>query len=463
MGIKSDDLVQEFSRQLYLGRGAFFVGSGLSVPSGLPDWLGLMRKMANSRLGIKLTERDNLPLIAQFIVNQASGNRGPLLSHLRETLSKKFAMNRYHAALSRTNVSTIWTTNFDTLIEQAMQIHQAVQVKSTDEAISCSIGTPSVEVVKMHGCIGNGSCDNLVVTQEDYEEFFHRRPATAQKLSQDLIEKSFLFVGYSYNDPNVQNVVIQARRLSGKMARPHFMVIKKIQNKNKAEQQRQQLRQDLWLQDLSRLGIYACQIDDFQDLEKILDDLSLASRGNSIFVTGGHLRSERKRVDQLKKLGSLLAKETDLILLDGQSSGVSRVVASKYLEVCINGKSEIHSRVKLFPNPYAANPNFSNDASLLPTLKEWRAPLLKSARIVVVFDGGIGTRAEVEVAKELGCLIVPVPEKNGDFPCELLEDKTITDQLGTNYVALAKSLNIKAKDVINCIRFLLDGNACPQH
>lgn len=70
------DVTNEFSMALVEGRGAVFVGAGLSTPSGVPGWSDLLQGMAETRLGIQLNPDDNLPLIAQHIVNRTN-NRAP--------------------------------------------------------------------------------------------------------------------------------------------------------------------------------------------------------------------------------------------------------------------------------------------------------------------------------------------------------------------------------------------------
>ena len=105
--MQTQDLVHEFSNQLAAGFGAIFVGSGISSASSVPSWLALLEGMARSRLSLKIDSEDNLPLVAQYIVNQANGNRGPSTQYFKEELTKGYALNGYHTALARANVTTL--------------------------------------------------------------------------------------------------------------------------------------------------------------------------------------------------------------------------------------------------------------------------------------------------------------------------------------------------------------------
>lgn len=449
--MEANDLVQEFSKQLASGCGSIFVGSGISCESNVPSWLNLLKNMAQTRVGLEIGSEDNLPLIAQHIVNQASGNRGPLVQHFSRELTKNYCPNPYHAALARMNVSSLWTTNYDSLLEDSFRQHFKVNVTASDDAVVRNVDNFQIEVVKVHGCIKISPHDDLVVTEEDYENFFVKRPAIARKLSQELLDKSFLFIGYSYEDPNISNILIEARRLARNATRQHYIILKRVSGDDKIKRKAKQKQQNLWLKDLERVGILACQIDDFTELQNILDDIAVKSRGNTIFVTGSHDRE--KSTQHLQQLGKLLAQKKDIVLIDGQSSGTSRFVVSSYLEECIDQKIDTLNRLRVFHNPYAANPNFSNKKSLLATLKEWRFPLLRSTQIMVVYNGGMGTEAEIEVAEELGCMIIPVPQRKEDLPFRLLKkNKNIKKLVGKDYRRKALSLKVKPKDVMKCIQ-----------
>jgi hypothetical protein len=216
--------VREFSAELSNGAGALFVGAGISKPSNVPTWADVIRPLAASRLGLVDLRDADLIQVAQYIVNASAGNRGPLIHRLRTQFSGPFSVNAYHRAIIQTQVSTVWTTNYDVLLEQAFrQGNFSVDVKATDDAISRSVPNHEIEIIKMHGSIDQSPHEDLVIAGEDYEDFDTRRPATSERLRSDLLGKSFLFLGYSYRDPNIHGIVAQARRLANKATRQHFL------------------------------------------------------------------------------------------------------------------------------------------------------------------------------------------------------------------------------------------------
>jgi hypothetical protein len=84
--------------------------------------------------------------------------------------------------------------------------------------------------------------------------------------------------------------------------------------------------------------------------------------------------------------------------------------------------------------------------------------LLRKAQVVVVFDGKIGTRAEIDVAKEMGCFILPVIQTDNDFPANLLQEKDIRDQLEESvpdYIEKAEAHSITPEYLKTCIEKIL--------
>jgi len=427
-------LIDDFAYSLSQDAGVIFVGSGISAPSGLPTWSDLLKPLAGS-LGIDLKPYDDLPTITQFVINANGNNRGPLIHAIKkERLIKNLPLNLYHESLQKTKIKTIWTTNFDTLLEDTFRGF-IQDVKTHDDAISRSVSSHQIEIIKVHGCIATSPHKDLVVSLEDYEDFFINRPATAERLRSDLLRNSFLFIGYSYGDPNIRNIIVEARRLANQATRQHYMIQKTEKDPELS------IRQQNWVLDLRRVGISCVLINDYDELDFALRTIALKSRGKTLFVTGGHELDLSNAADFERALAAI----PDLILLDGQSEGVSRSIISSFTEECLRTRQDVRSRIRLFPNPYAIKSEFNNDPRLLPELKKWRTPLLRETQIMVIFPGSMGTEAEFEIARNMGCDIIPVPLAEGDFPSELIKDDHIKKNLDTKipgYIESARDFKV---------------------
>lgn len=163
-----------------------------------------------------------------------------------------------------------------------------------------------------------------------------------------------------------------------------------------------------------------------------------------------------------KLLGVALAKEQEITLISGQSSGIGAEVISGFTEQCINDRQDLNSRLQIFPNPYAADPSLSNNLTLLSDLKKSRVILINAAQIVIVFNGGMGTETETEVAKNTNCKIIPVVQNENDFQNKalktILNDPIIMEELKKNVPRYFKKLSegcVSVEDIMLCVKDLL--------
>lgn len=190
--VEFDRLINDFSREAFRRNAAWFVGAGASRPSRLAGWVDLLKPLGNE-LGIKVVPEDDLPAIAQYYINRMSGNRGPLIQHLKQVLGRPAGPSVYHHQLARSNVPTIWTTNYDHLIEDALGsagVRRRVRARESDMVELGPI--EAVEVIKVHGSFDVSEAHEFVIATEDFEDFAEKRPATVERLRSDLLRKSFL-------------------------------------------------------------------------------------------------------------------------------------------------------------------------------------------------------------------------------------------------------------------------------
>ncbi|QJW95625.1 SIR2 family protein [Frigoriglobus tundricola] len=455
------DLIREFAAALTKGTGCLFVGSGVSAGSGLPDWKGALADLVKARLSIDLDQADNYPLIGQFLVNESYGNRGPLIKSLKDTFHRLLRQNSNHAAIALMNVKAIWTTNYDTLLEGAFA-GSHITIRHTDDNITWPVPAADIEIIKMHGCIDRSNHDDIIITLEDYEDYHINRPATVQHFQHELMNKSFLFVGYSFRDPDITSIMTIARRLKGAATQTHYMIMKRD---NPTQQ-----RTSLWYKDLLRIGIHVVEVDGYDKLPQILTNIAKKSVGDTVYFTGSHEEQadgERafceavgKGVAEIYKdaRGQVLAAP---IVMDGQSTGRSRSIISAFTNTIIHHRLDIRRHIDFYTNPYALNPHLSDDPSLLPQLELLRAQLMKRTQVIVAFDGKIGTAAEVRLARKYRCHILPVPRVKGGSASELLRDTAILGRLNASspkYLAKARRRKLTAIDVAEAVRALLESH-----
>ena len=127
----------------------------------------------------------------------------------KETDSER--LTRSHHALTRLPVRTIFTTNFDELIELAFRnANRNVRVSRTPAEFSAHRQEQnSVHLVKLNGSIDRP--DTTILCRMDFAKARRERTEMLTHLSQELKSCTFLFVGFSLSDPNFTLIHDEAR------------------------------------------------------------------------------------------------------------------------------------------------------------------------------------------------------------------------------------------------------------
>ena len=114
----------------------------------------------------------------------------------------------------------------------------------------------------MHGDISNPN--QTVLIKDDYEKYFLTGQAFITALTGDLISKTFLFLGFSFSDPNIDYVLSRIRASYVKNMRTHYCFIKRINESDFPDPDTlayKQRQQDLFVADLKRFNVQAVLLD----------------------------------------------------------------------------------------------------------------------------------------------------------------------------------------------------------
>lgn len=415
----------EVAKKMREGMCDLFVGSGISAPSNIPTWNAFLSPYL-SEIGIQLQDEDNLPLLAQYIVNSNIGNRNLICGAIFDTFGKDYRLNLYHKIIRNLPVKTVWTTNYDCLLELAFA-DSNVRVITSEDTIKDPHNNADVEIVKLHGC-ARAAAQGIILTQSDYDCFLGEKPKLAQRLREAIINRSILFLGYSYHDPDIQTIMTQAYQMMGRVTGTHYILLLEIERWDNEEEEhfnQRRIRFDFWRSELNRIGLQDLCVPK-TDFANVLRQINQASHEMAVFVTGTH-EADGSLEKFARKIGKQLAEMPEAILNYGQSAGVGSSAMSSFMEHVVTGQQDINHRLHIFPNPYAISPEYSNNRELIEDLKKARTPLIANSSIVIAFPGGMGTKAEVELALDKDKLVFPVVRELKHF-----ENDVITFLLADN-------------------------------
>lgn len=413
---------EEYLKALEQGSAALFAGAGLSKPSGFVDWKELMRDIADE-LGLSVDEERDLISIAQFHVNKF-GSRAKLNSLLIEEFTKDARPTENHALISDLPLDTVWTTNYDTLLEDAFtRAGKRVDRKTTKENLAQTKLNRDVVLYKMHGDVEQPQ--DAVLTKDDYEGYNESRPLFSTKLQGDLISRTFLFLGFSFDDPNIEYILGRIRTLIGqKNQRQHFCIMRRIpkpkgRGKKLAVYEYEKTKQELRVADLKRFGIQAVLIDDYKQITDILRDLHRDVYRRSVFVSGSaheYAPLGRERIERLSHgLGRELIKQ-DYNLVCGMGLGIGGTIALGALEELYRLERSISANSRTVLRPFPQKPPDGISREALWT--KYREDMISRAGFAVflcgnkLVDGELsvaqGVLEEWEIARRLGKYPIPI-------------------------------------------------------
>ena len=202
-----------------------FIGAGFSLnatlPEGevMPDWSGLTQSFM---IDIGATKPKNGPDIAMDYERQFG--RVQLIEKIRDVLHSDTAEpGEAHLAFVQLPFDTIYTTNFDLLIEDAcVGIHKPYRSLVGELQLPFHGGPLTTNIVKMHGDLRHE--EHIVLNRDDYDSFLDKYPVISTHLSAMLITRTALFVGYSLTDPDFNQIREVVRSRLGRFQRMSYII-----------------------------------------------------------------------------------------------------------------------------------------------------------------------------------------------------------------------------------------------
>lgn len=202
-----------------------FIGAGFSsnahLPNGLqmPTWPELTEILAKDA---KVSPDCDGPFVASAY--EKKFGHVQLIEAIRKALHADHAESgEAHKAFVELPFDTIYTTNFDLLLEDSYSLVRKPFRSLVGELQMPFHGGPlTTSIVKMHGDLRHE--EHIIVTQEDYDSYLTDYPVIATHLSAMLITRTALFIGYSLSDPDFNNIREIIRSRLGKFERMAYII-----------------------------------------------------------------------------------------------------------------------------------------------------------------------------------------------------------------------------------------------
>lgn len=465
--------LDQIASQMKQGDVSVFAGAGLSVASGYVDWKKLLEPISKQ---LRLNANIDLTEIAQYYKNKYE--RQGLNSLVFNEFDKVPKNNENVNWLAKMPISEFWTTNYDDVIEQSVKKEgKNIQVIVKQEDFKYHKTGREVTIYKMHG--DKDSPDDVVLTKEDYQNYDSTRGVFTKLLSVELIRRTFLFIGFSFNDPNMERILSIAKQsLKGKSPQTHYCFMRKIQltdyldEKNKLNHEnikkyiQDKNYQELRINAMAKYGILTILVNDYEEITLMLQYLYNNYITNNVFVSGGinpETLSDYGNIDMEQDTNSNLGTAEKFLTLLGKSlidnnfhiyTGFGAGVGNYILSGVLLRDKNKYTNAGIINNEIHISSLVEVDDLSKKRIREKMIGQCSSS--IIVFGYGnedSGTYEEYEIAEKAGKYIVPV--KKTGFAAEKIYEKLKKQEKINEMVFLEKENKINNM-VQGIVRLLIE-------
>ncbi|XMB85864.1 SIR2 family protein [Mycoplasmatota bacterium WC44] len=220
--------------------------------------------------------------------------------------------------IMRKNVSSVITTNYDTLIEDLFSFDKVV---GNDILLSQPYGS----VYKIHGCVNESN--KIIITKDDYKKFDSDYDLIKAHMISLFIHHPIIFLGYNVTDPNIQKILETIFRFvdisseESSKIRSNFLLVEY----DKGSKNTDVTDHDVVLKSGNSIRINKLKTDDYVSIYKAIENLNLPVSALDIrkveriaheIRTGGEFRvSITENIDDLE--------HKDKVLVVGSTNEIS--------------------------------------------------------------------------------------------------------------------------------------------
>ncbi len=251
-----------------------FIGSGASSASELIGWdvlIDEMKQMIRKECTSypqndleEFLENSDFLDIAELFRQTVKDHR--YFSFLRSRYRRDVKPSCLHRELSKIPVNTIFTTNYDKLLEISFRIRNGCDpaVVVYPEQLGY-INNSEVRIIKLHGDIDHPS--SIVLTRTDYARYASRHKDFEMMLHSSINDFTILFIGFGIRDQNFQRIYHDARSLYDSTKRTAYAIMTGTNL----------VQRELWEQD----GLKILSVNKYSSIPTVLRAIRESTLGRS--------------------------------------------------------------------------------------------------------------------------------------------------------------------------------------
>lgn len=280
-----------------------------------------------------------------------------------------------------------------------------------------------MKIYKIHGSVKNA--DKCIIARRDYDEFARTHDIVLSELKGEMCSNSFLFLGYSFSDTDIQHILTRIRLTYDKEhPQRHFSIIEEVKRNPKetdAEFEYRKNKQSHYVSDMQSYGINVLLVESYDRIEQILSTIRNKVFARNVLISGAYESSDAIAESRISPVATKLS--TELIksgykIYTGYGKNIGADIVNGVYNACsdLGAKSKnFDDNIVIYPFPYKG----TNKESKKKIYFEIRSRMASSTKIMIVIAGknksrnSAGVYQEYQLAKEQGNLIIPIASTGG--------------------------------------------------
>ena len=417
-GVSINNFIKEYSESIKRGKAALFIGSGLSRPAGYMGWKDILRDCAEE-IGLCVDKERDLIALAQFYVTQ-NKQRTKITNTVKNFFSDKNGVPTLnHLLLAELPITSVWTTNYDRLIERTYEQRNTTYTILTDDKSYRNFDDcAKITIHKIHGDVL--TADDVIITRDDYESFANNHDIVLAELKGEMCSRSFLFLGYSFSDTDIQHILTQIRLIHDKnQPQRHFYIYEKVKRADGESDEDFEYkckRQEHLIADFMLYGINPVLVEDYSEITDILKRINQRVLLKNVLICGSYEEDygyAKRSAHAAQKISSELI-QLGFKIFTGYGKNLGSEIVAGAFSGCTKADvdiKEFNDTVFLFPFPYKEL-DVEKRKEYYTHLRE---NMICKTQITIVIAGNNerdniakGVMEEVELSVNHGNLIIPI-------------------------------------------------------
>ena len=351
------------------GEVSLFLGAGTSIDVNFPKWSDLLEPCAD-KLGLDISNVSDYFQLAQYFINEYGESE--LYSLINERINKIDYNSKALDIIVKMGFKSVWTTNFDKVIEKNFE-NQQININAIhDEKDLSSVNLMNrVNIFKLNGDIGH--IDKIVISKSDIENYYLNHELFLSFFQRELMTNTFLFIGYSFKDEIVLKAIQKLHSYIGKNKKTFYAIMLDESKKYKDFA--------LFVSDLEkRYNIKIILVKDSDEIEEILRTIKNKIISKNIFISGSldNFKDEAKAYKISKVICEKLI-DSGYNIVTGFGKNIGYYVSGSSIQKLYSiNESNIEKR--LIMRPFAHDMSLEEDAT-------YRDNLISNTKFTIVMYG----------------------------------------------------------------------------